>query len=73
MIAPIPFWMDDNSSINFGLANHLQIVSFLACFKKSPFVYLYFSNPLQTYQTYSRAYNLSFSPFCIFGGLNNLV
>ncbi len=46
MIAPIPFWMEGNSSTNFGLlvANHLQIVSFLASLKKGPFFYLYFSN-----------------------------
>jgi hypothetical protein len=24
MTAPVPFWMEGNSSIDFGLANHLQ-------------------------------------------------
>jgi hypothetical protein len=34
MIAPILFWMEGNSSINFGLANHLQQFHFGWVLKK---------------------------------------
>jgi hypothetical protein len=39
MIAPILFWMEGNSSINFGLANHLQQFHFGWVLKKKfPFL-----------------------------------
>jgi hypothetical protein len=48
MTVPIPFWMEGNSSTDFGLANHLQQFHFGRVFRKKnrPFFFdLFFSNP----------------------------
>ncbi len=37
MTAPVPFWMEGNSSIDFGFANYLQQFHFTWVLKKSPF------------------------------------
>jgi len=34
MTVPIPFWMEGNSSTDFGLANHLQQFHFGRVFRK---------------------------------------
>jgi hypothetical protein len=71
MTAPVPFRMEGNSSIDFGLANYLQQFHFARLFKnKRPFSLTFFFKPvLQTYQPHSRACNASSSsPSCIFGG-----
>jgi len=76
MTAPVPFWIEGNSSIDFGLANHLQQFHFAQVFKKEvPFFLPFFFKPvLQTYQPHSRACNPSYSsPSCIFGGPNTLM
>jgi hypothetical protein len=71
MIAPVPFWMEGNSSTNFGLVSHLQIVSFLASLKKSPFFYLYFSNPF--YKLTNLTSGLTTFPFPLLAFLVGLI
>ncbi len=76
MIASILFWMEGNSSTNFGLANHLQQFHFGRVKKKlSPFFYLFFSNSFykSTNPILGHANPFSSSPSWIFGGPNTLV
>ncbi len=76
MTAPILFWMEGNSSIDFGLANHLQKFYFGWVKKNNPFFFFFFfsKHVLQSYQPHFRACNLSSScPSYIFGGPNTLV
>jgi hypothetical protein len=69
----VPFWMEDDSSTNFGLPNHLQQVNFQWVKKKSPSLTCFFKLVLQTYQTHFKACNPSSSLPCIFGGPSSLV
>jgi hypothetical protein len=73
MTTLVPFRMEGNSSIDFGLANHLQHVHFGWVYKKFPFLNFFFKLVLQTYQPHFKACNPSSSLLCIFGGPNILV
>jgi hypothetical protein len=42
MTTPIPFWMEGNSSTDFGLVNHLQQFQFSRVLKKHPFFFTFF-------------------------------
>jgi hypothetical protein len=71
-MTPILFWMEGNSSTNFGLANYLQQLGWV--FKEtSPFFWpFFFQTCFTNYQPHSRTCNPS-SPFYIFCEPNILV
>jgi hypothetical protein len=73
-MTPILFWMEGNSSTNFGLANHLQQFHFGWVLKEtSPFFWpFFFQTRFTNYQPHSRTHNPS-SPSYIFGEPNILV
>jgi len=75
MTTPVLFWVEGNSSIDFGLANHLQQFHFGQVKKNVTLFFLFsFKHVLQTYQPHFKSCNPSSSFLsCIHGGPNTIM